>query len=291
MASEGRVIRCHSNFFDVLVEGSVARAVVRGRLRLERKDILAGDRVEISSGGVIERVLPRKNEMVRPPVANVDKLLVVFTLESPPFAPLVVDKLLVLGEAGSLECVLCLNKADLYEPGVADDALSPYRAAGYRTVLTSALTGLGIDELREGLGSGLAVLAGQSGVGKSSILNALIPGVGRTVGSVSRKTHRGKHTTKGVELLRVPGGGLIADTPGFTRLELETLSPSEVSAGFPEIARIRRECRFADCGHRAEPDCAVKAAVARGEIAESRYGSYLAMMEEAELHDRRRYGR
>lgn len=293
MEYSGRVIKCHSNFFDVLVGGAVVRTVLRGRLRLDRLEILAGDLVEVAKAPdgcyVIEHLLPRKNVMRRPPVANVDLLLVVFTLRDPPFNPLVVDKLLVLAESRGFGAVVCLNKSDLYPVGDSAAALEPYRLAGYRTVATSAVTGSGMDELRGGLSGGVGVLAGQSGVGKSSLLNTLIPGVEREVGGISRKRNMGRHTTKGVDLLSVPGGGLVADTPGFTRLEMEELGKKDLLCGFPEIRRLEGTCRFSDCVHRSEPDCAVKEAVASGGIGRSRYESYLAMFDEVEMREQRRY--
>lgn len=293
MEHSGRVIKCHSNFFDVLVGGAVVRTVLRGRLRLARLEILAGDLVDLARAPdgcyVVERVLPRKNVMRRPPVANVDLLLVVFTLRDPPFNPLVVDKLLVLAESRGFEAMVCLNKSDLYPARDSLAALEPYRLAGYRTVVTSAVTGAGIEELRGGLSGGVAVIAGQSGVGKSSLLNALIPGAGREVSGISRKRNMGRHTTKGVDLLSVPGGGLVADTPGFTKLEMEELTKEDLLRGFPEIRSLEGTCRFSDCVHRNEPDCAVKEAVASCRIGSSRYESYLAMFDEVEMREQRRY--
>ncbi|MGE5485053.1 MAG: ribosome small subunit-dependent GTPase A [Ignavibacteriales bacterium] len=299
MTDTGRIVKCHSNFFDLLLDRGVAgrgvaRCVLRGRLRLERRDILAGDLVEVSpvpdGSFVVQKVLPRRNRLLRPPVANVDTLLVVFTVKEPPFNYRVVDKILVIAETRGLEALVCLNKADLCGPGEIESALEPYRKASYRTVVTSARTRSGIGELRGAIGRGVVVLAGQSGVGKSSILNALIPGSRREVGDISRKRNAGRHTTKGVDLLVLPGsGGLVADTPGFSRLELEALTREEVAGGFPEIRRLEGQCRFSDCAHRHEPECAVKTAVAVGAIGATRYESYIAMLDEAELYEQRRY--
>jgi len=290
----GRIARCHSNFFDVLLDSGVARCVIRGRLRLERRAILAGDLVEVSCAGdgahVIEKVLPRRNELIRPPIANVDTLLVVFTIKEPPFNSRVVDKLLVLAEARGMNALVCLNKADLYSTEEIESGLAAYRSASYVTLVASARTGLGMDALRAGLGFGVAVLAGQSGVGKSSILNSLIPGSSREVGDISKKRNAGRHTTKGVALILLGGGGaLVADTPGFSRLEVETLTKEEIAGGFPEIRRLKGRCRFSDCAHRHEPGCAVKEAVALGAMGATRYESYIAMLDEAEQYEQRRY--
>ncbi|NPV71685.1 MAG: ribosome small subunit-dependent GTPase A [Firmicutes bacterium] len=292
-ANTGRVIRCHSNFFDVLLDGEVVRCVLRGRLRLERSEVLAGDWVETvgarDGSHVIQRVLERKNELARPPVANVDMLLVVFTLRQPPLNLAIVDRLLVLAEECGLEAALCMNKADIYSPDEVSPVLNSYAATPYRLIVASARTGQGVAEVRDALKDKVSVLAGQSGVGKSSILNALIPGMGRETGEVSRKTGRGRHTTKGVELLVLPAGGFVADTPGFARLELEAVDKSALVGRFPEFEAFQGMCRFSNCVHRQEPGCAVKEAVVAGRISASRYGNYVLMLDEAEMKEDRRY--
>jgi len=290
---EGRVIRAYSNFCDVMVSGRVHRCTLRGKLRRQDVEVLTGDLVvvEIAADGTgtVREVLPRRSELYRPPIANVDTAIVVFTLKEPPVNFPLVDRLTVLAGRAGLDVVLCLNKADLCDPAEVEPVTRMYEKASYPMVVTSARTGEGLDRLKSFMEGRISVLAGQSGVGKSSLLNVLVPGWTRPTGEVSRKLQRGRHTTKWVELLEMPAGGFVADTPGFSRLELEGVDPASLAQDFPEMRDFAGKCRFPDCLHRCEPDCAVKAAVEAGDIPEGRYRSYLELLREAEEFHQRRY--
>ncbi|MCL5047092.1 MAG: ribosome small subunit-dependent GTPase A [Actinobacteria bacterium] len=283
---DGRVIRSHGQIYYVLVGERLLECRQRGRFRLEKRRVLAGDRVKVTplgkDSGVIEEILPRVTALTRPPVANVDQAVVVFTARSPELNLPLLDRFLVLVEAAGLDVVLCLNKVDLLEPGRADAVLGPYRAVGYRAVGTSALTGEGVDDLRPLLSGKVSVLAGQSGVGKSRLLNALVPGADLRTGELS-SIQRGTHTTRHVELLEVGSGetgGLVADSPGFSFLELNHIEKGELASLFPEMRELGPDCRFSGCLHYQEPDCVVKEAVEEGRIAAARYEHYRQFLAE-----------
>lgn len=289
---------------------------VRGRLKKDDVRIVVGDRVLISAvegtpsdqrrlempakssdfglghlpkRGMIERVLPRKNLLIRPPVANVDLVVLVFTIREPVFNWNLVDRLLVLAESAGLEPVLCLNKIDLLKANEDSEVVETYKKAQYSTYCTSALTGEGINRLADRLAGHTSVLAGQSGVGKSRLINALVPGSDRKVGSVGSKGQRGRHTTRSVELKRLPAGGFVADTPGFSRLTLTEIRKEDLGRFFPEMSVQAEHCKFKGCLHFQEPECAVKSAVFRGEIPNTRYENYLGFLKELEEWETRRY--
>lgn len=314
---EGIVTGHISDYFDVWTGSRTIRCKVRGRLKGEDVRVLVGDRVLISAGmsdrpgvngpnggaygsdgrtfrrlpiqGMIERVLDRKNELVRPSVANVDLVVLVFTIREPNFNARLVDKILVSAESLGIEPVLCLNKIDLLRSGDSSKVVEIYGAAGYEVYLTSALTGVGVDRLACRLVGHTAVLAGQSGVGKSRLLNALVPGASAKVGDIGRKGLRGRHTTKYVELKRLPAGGFLADTPGFSRLDIEGIRKEDLARFFREMRPWLGRCRFRGCLHKDEPECAVKDAVSKKTIPETRYASYLDFLEELREWETRRY--
>lgn len=282
----GQVIRSYSNIHHVLVDGREVECRPRGRLRLEDRRILAGDRVEVTLApdgeGRIDRVLPRTSELRRPPVANVDLCVVVFTLREPEADFRFLDRVLAHVEEAGIEALIVLNKTDLYGPGEAERFCSLYgEAVGYPVVPLSARTGAGVRDLLPHVRGKTAVLAGQSGVGKSLLTRALVPQYSGRVGELAARLGRGKHTTRHVELLPLPGGGVIADTPGFTHLTFEGVEPRDLGRLFPDFARAGA-CRFDDCLHRAEPGCAVKAAVEAGQIVSHRYQHYLVFLQEIE---------
>jgi len=291
-ASTGVVIRSHSDIHTVLLDGRTLSCRVRGRLRLERRRILTGDRVEVEptepGHGVINAVLERRTELRRPSVANVDQALILFTVRRPDLNRLVIDRLIVQVERSGLRAVLCLNKIDLLEDGEVEEALCAYRPAGYPALAISAREGRGLDEVGRVLADRTTVLAGPSGVGKTTLINALRPGLDLETRPLSARSERGRHTTRRVELF-VVAGGLVADTPGFTHFRCEEMDPAELAGLFPEIAGQAAGCRFADCLHLSEPGCAVTEAVDRGRIAGERYESYVTMLEELREHWRNRY--
>lgn len=309
---------CISDYFDVWSEGRFIRCKVRGRLKGEDIRVLVGDRVLISADsipgqlpedrssaecgkdgtkgsrclpiqGMIEKVFDRKNELLRPPIANVDLVVLVFTLKNPNFNARLVDKILVLAESSGIDPILCLNKIDLLKSGEASPIFEIYQSAGYEVYLTSALTGEGTCRLASRIVNHTAVLAGQSGVGKSRLLNVLVPGASAKVGDISKKGLRGRHTTKHVELKRLPEGGFLADTPGFSRLDMEGIKKENLAGFFREMLPWLGRCKFRGCLHKDEPECAVKDAVSRKIISQTRYRSYLDFLEELREWETRRY--
>jgi ribosome biogenesis GTPase / thiamine phosphate phosphatase len=281
-----------------LDDGSLVQASLRGRLKQEKRlgdRVVAGDRVEVLPAAdeeerwTIESVLPRRSRLVRATArghkarlvaANVDRMLVVLSVADPPFRGEIADAFLVLAEVCGLEPVLVLNKIDL--PGGAEvvgEAECRFRGTGYRILGASAKSGEGIEALEALLGDGTSILAGPSGVGKSSLLNAIAPELSLRTGEVSRKLRRGRHTTVSARLLELPGGGDVVDTPGFSEVELWSVEPGELSDAFPEFRERADDCRFRGCSHTHEPDCVVKEALEAGEVDPARYQSYRRLRE------------
>lgn len=290
---EGVVVRGYGGFYFVLpasLRGEAVPCRVRGRLKKAGGRILVGERVEytppVASGteGVIENLLPRRVALVRPPVANVDQLVAVVSAASPPPDLLQLDRLLCLAQRSGVAAVVCLNKADLVEPREAEELLAPYRQAGYPVLAVSAKTGANLDALAGLLAGRVTVLAGRSGVGKTALSNRLVPGRTAPTGEVSARLRQGRHTTRHVELLALEGGGLLADTPGFSVVQDETLLEDEVPGLFPEYHKAAEGCRFRGCLHDQEPGCAVKERVGRGELSPERYQRYLVLLREAREH-------
>lgn len=279
---EGILLRRYGGFYYVESEGDVLTCRARGRLKREG-ELLPGDRVEVTvlgpGEGVIEGVRPRSTLLERPSVANVEQAIIVFSLSTPPPDLELLDRLLFLSSVKGIRAVIVWNKADealkehLELPGL-------YRQIGYQGLIASARTGQGVDGLQEILSGRLSTFAGPSGVGKSSLLNAIHPALNLRTGEVSVKSGRGRHTTRHAELIRLPGGGWVADTPGFSRLDLPSIDHQEVAAHFPEMETYIGRCRFNSCLHRCEPGCAVVAAAAMGEITRHRYEHYLKFLEE-----------
>ena len=283
--AEGIVVERAGQKITVLTpeDGKTYRGIPLGKVRKKEK-IFAGDRVKgrVVDGQnfAIEAVEERKNLLIRPPIANVDRVIIVSTIKNPPFNNYLLDNLLVVYDHLGLEPVIVFNKVDLLEGDEREELekwKSIYENAGYRVITTSAETGEGIEELKEVLGEGISIFAGASGVGKSSLISA-ITGVELRTGEVSRKTERGRHTTREVRLIPF-GEGFIGDAPGFSRVEaLNFMEKEEVRLHFPEFKNY--QCRFSDCLHLEEEGCEVREAVKRGEIPCERYKSYLKMIKE-----------
>lgn len=252
----------------------------RGRFRREEITPLPGDRVNFSivdgtrKTGFIEEILPRDMVLTRPAVANVNQLVAVISASSPDPDFLLLDKLLVTADKKGLKVVLCINKIDLEPAGNYKKTVSAYGLAEYRVVETSGRTGEGFQELLDSLKGRISVFAGQSGVGKSTILNKLLRKNVMETGEISRKAGRGKHTTRHAELVRLEEGGYLADTPGFSSFELCDITPPELQLHYPEFAAYLGSCRFTGCSHVSEPDCGVKRALEEGRIAAERYERY-----------------
>jgi ribosome biogenesis GTPase len=288
---EGVVVRAYGGFYYVLpasLTGEPRPCRVRGRLKRLAGRILVGERVEYeppataTGEGVIEALRPRKVALLRPPVANVDQLLAVISAASPPPDLLQLDRLLCLAGRAGVRPAVCLNKVDLVAPAEADELLRPYRAAGFPAAAVSARTGASLDEVRRWLCGRVSVFAGRSGVGKTALANRLVPDRQAKTGEVSARLRQGRHTTRHAEFLALPGGGLLADTPGFAVLQDEGLvQPEQVAELYPEVARLGGDCRFRGCLHDQEPDCAVRQAVEAGEVSAGRYERYLVLVREA----------
>ncbi len=281
---QGRVIRSHGHQYCVLTGEQVLQCRPRGKFRLAGGRVLTGDVVEVqptaAGEGYIVTVLPRRSLLTKPAVANADYVLLVYTAREPDLDLRMVDRLLVVVEASGLQPALCLNKLDLLSAREIEEATRIYRSIGYPVFATCAWSGEGVEQLSAHLQGKSVVLAGQSGVGKSRLLNALVPGADLRTGEVSAHLRRGRHTTRHVELLSLPGGGLVADSPGFTFLDLSQLKKEELAACFVEFGPPADACRFATCLHRREPGCGVKEAVREGAIAASRYEHYREFLEE-----------
>ena len=289
---EGLIIKGIGGFYYVDTGSEIIEAKGRGIFKKDGITLAVGDKVELEiiddaeKKGVINSIYPRKNQFIRPPIANVDTFVVVFAASKPKPNLVLVDKFLVMAEMHGVEAVICINKSDLVSPEV----LAEYRAIYgniYPVIAVSARTGEGMDELKRAVSGKTAALAGPSGVGKSTIINALIPHANMETGSISEKTKRGKHTTRHVEIFRADGGGRIFDTPGFTSFEIMEAEEDNLMHYYPDIDRYSANCYYDNCRHLKEPSCAVREALNEGKIHRLRYESYAANMEE--IKNRRKY--
>lgn len=278
----GRILRSLSGFYDVQTENGTVTCRGRGHLRRGTESPLTGDMVEISiEKGMVEKVLPRKNCFVRPAVANVDILVVLAANVNPVTEPFLIDRVAAIAGNQSVDVCICVNKCDL-DPGL--DLANIYRHAGFTVIQTSAETGEGVEELRKLLQGKLAAFTGNSGVGKSSVLNRLSPELALATGEVSEKLGRGRHTTRHVELYKLDENTYVADTPGFSSFDtdqMEVILKENLQYAFPDFAPYVGTCQFRDCTHRKEPGCAVRSALEAGEIEATRYDSYLRLYEKA----------
>lgn len=297
--AEGIVCARGGGIYEVLLDdGRMVEAALRGRLKLEVRAadrVVVGDRVGVERVGgawVVEHVAPRRTAIVRrgpggrhPKVvaANLERAVVVVAAREPDLSHGLVDRLLAVAEDSGMHPVLVVNKVDLEGAReITREVGALYGGIGYRVLVTSALTGEGVAHLTGELCRGASALMGPSGAGKSSLLNAVDPGLELRVGELSGRIRRGRHTTVGVRLVPLACGGLVADTPGFGDVGLWEVAPEDVEHCFPELAAHRDGCRYRGCAHLKEEGCAVRAAVERGDVAESRYRSYAALRGEVE---------
>ena len=280
---EGIIFKALSGFYYVDCDGQSVTCRARGKLRHEKVSPLVGDRVSITvqpdGTGSVDTILLRKNQFWRPAVANIDYLIIVASGATPVTDPFLIDRVVAVAERQGCECVICFNKWDLKQP---QELYQTYAAAGFPTLRVSAETGEGLHELSAHIAGKVCAFTGNSGVGKSSILNALEPSFELQVGDVSEKLGRGRHTTRHVELFRLKNGAVVADTPGFASFEEETdCPPEELPYAFREFAPYLGRCQFLDCAHVKEKGCAVLEAVSRGLITQSRHDSYARLYQQA----------
>lgn len=282
--STGRIIRSLSGFYEVRTDDTVVTCRARGSLRRTHEVPLTGDLVEISvekGKGMVEKILPRRNQFVRPAVANVDALVIFAANTNPVTEPFLIDRVAAIAGDQEVDVILCVNKCDI-DP--AEDLIRIYRHAGFRVIAASAETGEGVEELRDLIRGKLVAFTGNSGVGKSSVLNRMCPNLRLPTGEVSEKLGRGRHTTRHVELYDLGEGTYVADTPGFSSFDtdqMDVILKENLQYAFPDFQTHIGACQFRDCTHRKEPGCAVTAALATGEIEPTRYDSYLRLYEKA----------
>lgn len=281
MQSMNYIVKGIGGFYYVRTPDGIVECKARGLFRKRGISPVAGDNVVLSpDGSLIDEILPRKNIFVRPPIANLDVLFIVASTTQPVPSTLVLDQLTAAALYKEVQPVLVVTKADL---AAADQLAQAYAGSGIPLVQLHYDTGEGLDEIRQRIAGNLCAFCGNSGVGKSTLINALAPELKRETGQISQKLGRGRHTTREVEIFEVCGGRL-ADTPGFASLEAQKLCripKEELQHTFPEFAPYFGQCRFTGCSHRAETGCAVRQAVEEGKIGKTRYASYLAMYEEA----------
>ena len=286
--ADGVISKALSGFYYVSYEGGLLECKARGRFRLDGTSPLVGDRVQCSldqhGKGRIDKVEPRRNWFIRPAVANIDAMVFVAANTNPVTDPFLVDRVSVIAADADCQLILCINKADI-DPG--DALYNTFSAAGFTVVRTSAETGQGMEELRAAIDGKICAFTGNSGVGKSSILNKLLPGAAIPTGAVSEKLGRGKHTTRHVELYSLGGGTYVADTPGFASFDVEMMNPipkERLQYDFIDFEPYLGRCRFNDCAHLKEPGCAVTQALDQGLLMPSRYRSYVRLYELSAQH-------
>lgn len=284
--AQGQIRKALSGYYYVEQDGELIQCRGRGVFRNRGESPLVGDIVDFTkegeSDGYVMKIHPRKNELIRPPIANVDQAILVFSVKEPAFNTVLLDRFLVVLESFHIEPIICLTKMDLLtdeELVAIQPYIEDYEHIGYEVITTYKDDASLLERIQPMLEGKLTVLAGQSGVGKSTLLNTLIPALNLKTGIISRSLGRGKHTTRHVELIEVCGG-LLADTPGFSSFDFDTIEKEELTACFPEFLRISEGCKFRGCLHMKEPKCAVKSALETGEIKDYRYEHYEQFLQE-----------
>lgn len=275
---QGQIFKIHSDFYYVDSEGETFECKLRHVLKKQKQKVFVGDFVEFKDGA-IEKILPRKNFITRPTVANIDQVVIISAVKEPELSFLQLNRYIAFAKYHNLNTVLCFNKNDLSDDDkTIERVFKIYEPLGFDILFTSAIEGYGIEEFKNILKNKTSVLCGASGVGKSSLINA-VSGINLRTKEVSDKTGRGTHTTRHCEIINIDKDTRIVDTPGFSNLKFDFLLPNEVDLLFSEIAPLKEYCKFQDCLHINETDCAVKAHI--GEIDETRYESYIAFVDEA----------
>lgn len=276
---KGQIFKIHSDFYYVHSGNETYECKIREVLKKQKQKIFVGDYVEFENGA-IEKILPRKNFITRPTVANIDQVLIISAVKEPDLNFVQLNRYVSFAKYHNIPAVLCFNKNDLSQDDkTIEKVFSIYQPLGYDVLFTSALEGYGIEDFKEILSGKTSVLCGASGVGKSSLINAVCPGLNLRTKEVSEKTQRGTHTTRHCEIISIDENSNIVDTPGFSNLKFDFIMPLEVGNLFDEISQYRKDCKFPDCLHILEADCAVKANLDK--IDDTRYQSYVEFVEEA----------
>ena len=291
---QGKIIKGIAGFYYIYAEdGNIYECKAKGIFRKDNFKPLVGDNVEITvlneeeKEGSVTSILSRRNSLIRPAVANVDQAFLIFAMENPKPNFLLLDRFLIMMEQQGIPVVICFNKKDVGEKEEMEKLYEIYTGCGYRVVLSSTYEGEGMDEIHEILKGKTTVVAGPSGVGKSSITNCMQGEVQMETGEISKKLKRGKHTTRHSQVIPVEKNTFLVDTPGFSSLYLTDMKEEELRDYFPEFVMYEPQCRFQGCMHIHEPGCAVKKALSEGKISQQRYDNYLALYEE--LKEKRRY--
>ena len=291
---QGKIIKGIAGFYYVYAEdGNTYECRAKGIFRKDKFKPLVGDNVDITVldekelEGSVTEIHKRKNSLIRPAVANVDQALVIFAMDNPKPNFMLLDRFLIMMEREGVPAVICFNKKDLVSEKEARELYEVYKDCGYQVILSSTLEGEGTDEIRKALEGKTTVVAGPSGVGKSSLTNLLQGEVQMETGEISKKLKRGRHTTRHSQVIPVGEDTFLMDTPGFSSLYITGMEEHELKDYFPEFRKYEGKCRFQGCRHIHEPDCEVKAALQRGEISSIRYEDYLSLYEE--LKEKRRY--
>lgn len=291
---QGKIVKGISGFYYVhVVESGIYECKAKGIFRQQKMKPLVGDDVEIDiiseekKTGNVAAILPRKNALIRPAVANVDQALLIFAAASPNPNFNLLDRFLVMMGRQDVPVILCFNKCDLITEEQKQEIEAIYEVSGCKILFVSAKKELGLKELQEILEGKTTTVAGPSGVGKSSLINLLAPEACMETGEISKKIERGRHTTRHVELIQLKGDGYIMDTPGFSSLYLPEMEKEELQDCYPEFAAFEPYCRFQGCSHISEPDCGVKEALSEGKIHPVRYENYCQLY--GELKDRKKY--
>lgn len=290
----GKIVKGIAGFYYVHIEGKgIYECKAKGIFRNKSIKPLVGDNISVeildekNKKGNITDIYPRQNELIRPAVSNIDQVIIVFAVDEPSPNLNLLDRFLVMMEYQNIDIIICFNKTDIDSRSFQSELRSIYNSARYRVIFMSTFVSVGLDEIIETLDGKTTVLAGPSGVGKSSILNAVVPDTNARTGEVSRKIGRGKHTTRYTEIFNVAGGTYIMDTPGFSSMFIPEIDETNLKYCFPEFLPYEGQCRFNGCIHENEPECKIKEAVENGEISRSRYDNYLLFYHE--IKNRKKY--
>lgn len=289
---EGVIVKGIAGFYYVEDnDGNVFECKARGKFKKDKLSPIVGDKVYIEllddMHGVINEIKPRKNQLIRPSVANIDQAILVFAIKKPDLNYVLLDKLLIFIEHHGIDALICINKSDLDEENEIDKIKHIYNGIGYDVIKTNGKTGEGIEALKEKTKDKISVFAGPSGVGKSTIFNRIQSKVVMETGDISKKIERGKHTTRHAELIEIDKGSFIVDTPGFSSLDLNFIEVQELQYSFREFTDYIGECKYSSCLHWKENGCKVKQMVDKGRITQERYNTYIAILQELQENRRK----